>query len=135
MDGLKIIERGLWSSLSVFAETNFNIGKIDGLQLNILRKLYKFVSSSDCYERDYVIFLDMSDPNIALERINRRSRLGENNISINYWMSLNREFQTEYLSNFNKFRYRKVFRVNAEQPLDQVVNDVEEIIKSVSEED
>ena len=63
-----------------------------------------------------------------MERIKKRGRGGETNITLDYLRILNREFRAHYLNNRH---YKKVFVINAEECLEKVVEQVEEIIRSL----
>lgn len=131
MKGVRIVERGIWSSLLVFAETVYNKGEISGLELSMLKQVYSFLLLPPPSDREYIIFLDTSDTDVCLNRITRRNRNGENGIERRYWDLLNHEFRATYLFKSEKYRFRKVYTVNATDSLDLVVSNVEEIVADI----
>lgn len=124
-----IYERGLLSSKFVFAETSFNVGKMSGLELKLLSKMYNYLKMPPIFDNTYYIYLRMSDSKVAMERIKERNRVGEQNFDEAYWGMLNNEFNNFYLNNFNGTN--AIYEVNAEDSIEQVLVNVKRILEKI----
>jgi deoxyadenosine/deoxycytidine kinase len=83
-----ICERSLLSTKNIFAKMLYDSGKIKDVEYEIYCNLFNMFSSE--YIDNKIIYIN-SDPKVCFDRINIRSRKGENNIPI------------EYLNNCNKY--------------------------------
>lgn len=118
-----ILERSIGSSFHVFATVLQENGCIDNTQKNILKYFYKF------YVRqlrpiDLLIYLDCR-PEIALERIKKRNRPGEENICLEYLKQLDTAYK-KYLEHCST----KVVVISTENiEKKNIVDSVVQIIK------
>jgi len=76
-----ISERGLYTTKMVFGKMLYDGGQIDYLDYQIYLKWYEVFAKD--YKVDKIIYVK-TDPSICIKRILKRSRDGENNISIDY---------------------------------------------------
>ena len=79
-----ICERSLEADNNVFAKMLKDDGKIEDIQYQIYEHFYH--AGKDDLNTDAIIYID-SSPSVCHERINRRSREGEDGISIDYLQS------------------------------------------------
>jgi len=75
------LERGFEADSNVFLKYNVDKGKSTEFQLELYAKLAREITSSLNCEFGKVLYLDVS-PTTCLQRIGKRSRSGENSISI-----------------------------------------------------
>jgi YesN/AraC family two-component response regulator len=79
-----ITERSLYTDKYVFAKMLFDSGKIEDVNYKIYNKWFdEFISDLP----EHKFFFIKSDPTKSKERINKRKRVGEDNISIDYLSS------------------------------------------------
>lgn len=78
---LIICERSLNASYGIFSQMLYDDGMIDDISFQIYIHMYG--SNKDEIQLDAVLYLDV-DPKTCLERVGKRSRDGEANISLEY---------------------------------------------------
>ena len=88
-----ICERSLEADNNVFAKMLKDDGKIEDIQYQIYEHFYH--AGKDDLNTDAIIYID-SSPSVCHERINRRSREGEDGISIDYLQSC-RDYHDKWL--------------------------------------
>jgi deoxyadenosine/deoxycytidine kinase len=76
-----ITERSLFTDKMVFAKMLYDSGNIEPINYQIYMKW--FHSFADDYPLDKVIYVK-ADPGVCIERISKRSRVGEANIPLQY---------------------------------------------------
>ena len=111
------LERGFEADSKVFLKYNVDKGKSTEFQLELYAKLAKEITSSLNCEFGKVLYLDVS-PTTCLERIGKRSRTGENSISID----LIRDLHVLYTEFVNEIPMEKKLYINSETPEDDIEN-------------
>lgn len=115
-----IYERSALSCKNIFAKLNYEDNNINEEEMNIFNELY------DNFNIKPHIFIYLkTDPNIAYERIIKRSRDCEKNISIEYIKKVHDKYEELFSSNLIK----NIYIVDANNDLETVYNEVKNIIK------
>jgi deoxyadenosine/deoxycytidine kinase len=132
MPGKTVFERGIASSIFAFSESAFHRGQLDGLEYCLLKRVSDMININrpEINDREIVIFLDLIDIDVGLERIKGRERVEERDIDRDYYKMLNHAYRFNYL-NAQNHGFKKVYVVNAEQDVEDVLDEVEEIIEKV----
>lgn len=119
--GLVLLERGPEVTREVFMKGSVDRGDISEFSAYIFdvaaKELMKNTPEITAY-----IYLD-ARPEIAKERANKRGREEECGVSLDFFNELDASYRV-YLSN----RKAPVFWINAEQPLEKVVDCVEKVL-------
>lgn len=116
-----IYERSALSCKNIFAKLNYEDNNINEEEMNIFNELY------DNFNIKPHIFIYLkTDPNIAYERIIKRSRDCEKNISIEYIKKVHDKYEELFSSNLIK----NIYIVDANNDLETVYNEVKNIIKT-----
>jgi deoxyadenosine/deoxycytidine kinase len=76
-----ITERFIDTDFNIFSKMLHDDGFIDNMEWQIYLNWYKYLTNT--YKLNYIVYLDIS-PEICKERIIKRSRIGEENISIDF---------------------------------------------------
>ncbi len=80
---LRLMERSIYSGHYAFATNGYKNGFMTDLEWQIYLEWFNFLVTGHCKPPRGFIFLDV-DPEIAYERIKKRNRAAETNISIEY---------------------------------------------------
>lgn len=95
MKKIIVVDRSLFSSYHVFCQALYHDGKLTIIELEILTQLMKMFEDHLLlygYEFYYHIYL-YTDPEVCLERIRKRARAEEVNISLDYLKQLHEHHQ------------------------------------------
>lgn len=92
-----LCERSLEADRNIFAKMLHDDGMIDEVSYKIYQMLYD--NTAGAFQIDTVIYLDVS-PDVCLERIGKRARDGEGQISLEYLTKCH-EYHREWLKNAN----------------------------------
>ena len=104
-----VTERSLFTDKYVFAEMLKNSGAIESINYKIYCTLFdSFVSEFTVSKVIYIC----TQPDVCLERIARRARLGEDKIDLSY-LSMCHEYHEEMISGFSC----EILRINGNQEL------------------
>jgi len=76
-----VSERGLYTTRLVFGKMLYDSGKIDYMNYQIYQKWFDVFAKD--YKVDKIVYVN-TEPSICAKRIIKRSRDGENNISLDY---------------------------------------------------
>ena len=90
-----ICERSLAADKHIFAKMLYDDGKIDDVSYQIYNKFYNMFEEE--FKLDGIVYID-ADAEICSERINKRSRAGESNISLEYLQKC-KSYHHEWLTN------------------------------------
>tara|TARA_B100000989_G_scaffold6569_1_gene4565 strand:- start:369 stop:977 length:609 start_codon:yes stop_codon:yes gene_type:complete len=119
-----ILERSAYTCHYVFGKMLLDEEKMDELEYKLEEEYLKNFGKKP----DYIIYLK-TDAKVTFERINKRSRVGENKISFDYIQKLNDSYTT-YLQNSES----KIYEINANLSEDEVFYEccaiLEKIIKN-----
>ena len=85
----KIMERSIFSGHYCFAKNDYINGFMNDIEWETYQTWFTFLTSNKVRIPDGFIYLKV-DPKVALERIAKRNRSGENNISIKYLEDINK---------------------------------------------
>ncbi len=80
---LRLMERSIYSGHYVFATNDYHNGFLSSLEWNIYLEWFNFLVAGHCQAPRGIIYLKV-DPEIAYERIKKRDRRAEKNISLDY---------------------------------------------------
>lgn len=117
-----ITERSIFTDKNVFAKMLYDDKKLDDIQYNIYMKWFnEFIN--DIPEIKFIYI--STDPIVAYNRIKKRNREGENNISYEYIKHCN-DYHEEWLQN-NKYVEKKINN-NNEDIFNQIM-ELKEIVK------
>lgn len=100
-----VCERSLAADKHIFAKMLYDDGKIDDISYQIYNKFYNMFE--DEFKLDGIVYID-ADAEICSERINKRSRIGESGISLEYLQKC-KSYHHEWLTNTNT----NVLNINA----------------------
>jgi len=100
-----ICERSLAADKHIFAKMLYDDGKIDDISYQIYNSFYNTFEEE--FKLDGIVYID-ADAEICSERIDKRSRAGENNISLKYLQKC-KSYHHEWLTNTNT----NVLNINA----------------------
>ena len=89
-----IIERSLAADKNIFAKMLYDDGKIDNVCYQIYQKFYK--EFSDDIGLNGIVYID-ADAEVCKERVQKRSRQGEDGISLDYLQKC-KNYHDEWLS-------------------------------------
>ncbi|ARE67703.1 SWPV1-175 [Shearwaterpox virus] len=93
-----IFERSVFSDKYIFARALLEFGYMDDIEWNIYNKTSDWINNHMNISLDGIIYLRTS-PVICEERLKRRNRTEENNISINYLNVLHKNHEKWLLDN------------------------------------
>lgn len=117
-----IVERCPWTSKNVFASMLIEDGFFDTNAIETYNSFYERLA----YDVDHFIFLRV-DAELAFERIKRRDRFAEQNISFTYLKSL----QTKYEKSLKSRDPSTVTYIDGSNAIDQVEAEVKGAIVNV----
>jgi deoxyadenosine/deoxycytidine kinase len=100
-----ICERSLAADKHIFAKMLYDDGKIDDISYQIYNNFYNMFEEE--FKLDGIIYID-ADAEICSERINKRSRAGESDISLEYLQKC-KSYHHDWLTNTNT----NVLNINA----------------------
>jgi len=100
-----ICERSLAADKHIFAKMLYDDGKIDDINYQIYNKFYNMFEEE--FKLDGIVYID-ADAEICSERINKRCRAGESNISLEYLQKC-KSYHHDWLTNTNT----NVLNINA----------------------
>ena len=121
-----IIERSVFSSRYIFAKMLNDNNIMNDIEMSIYSMWY----NTNCldYEPDYVLYLN-TEVDVCRDRITKRNRKGENDISIEYLISCEK-YNVLMLDMFNK---DKVFTVNDKnKSKDDIFNECVSILQKIN---
>ena len=107
-DSIIITERSLYTDKMVFAKMLYDSKNIEIQNYKIYLNLFEIFAFD--YKIDHIIYVNTS-PEICYERIAKRSRDGESNISLEY---LTGEYHNEMLSDVSLFKRQWMYDGNLE---------------------
>lgn len=117
-----VCERSIFTDYNVFAKTTNKEGDMSDVELQIYKKCHEFMTKLCNISIDKYIYLKAS-PEVCMERIKKRDREGEENITIDYLRLLD-ECHDKWLSSETS----EMLTVNTEVPID--ITSIIEFIKS-----
>lgn len=95
----RLIERSIYSGHYCFAHNSYHSGGMTSIEWSVYNHWYSFLLRNKCKAPLGFIYLK-STPEVCLERIRKRNRSGENNISVDYLKQID-ERHNEFLLNKN----------------------------------
>lgn len=104
----------------------YELGVINATQEYILLEWLTFLNRTMKVQFDGIIYL-RTEPEIALQRIQQRKRLGEEKINIEYLSKLHGYYEN-LLQNEKTI---PVYQINGNQSKDQMVNELSKIFKTL----
>ena len=116
---INIVERSPLSCLHIFGKNLLNNNILSEIEHNLCIKMNKEYG----WLPKIIIYLKTS-PKVSLERLMKRNRIGENNISLKYLSDINNLYDKLYLEN-NKF---KVYILDGNKSIEEVYSDVKNIL-------
>lgn len=108
-----VYERSAQESLHIFSSAL----KDDNLLTDDEYDIIQYITDKYCWKPDFTIHIN-TDPHICLQRINKRNRSAETNISIDYLNKLHHKYQN--------FPYDLL--IDGNQPKEYVLNKVKEAV-------
>lgn len=114
-----VYERSAQESLHIFSSAL----KDDNLLTDKEYDIIQFITDKYCWEPNFTIHIN-TDPHICLERINKRNRSAETNISIDYLKKLHQKYQN----------FPCDLLIDGNQPKEYVLDKVKEAVISKYEE-
>jgi deoxyadenosine/deoxycytidine kinase len=109
-DSIIITERSLYTDKMVFAKMLYDSKNIEIQNYKIYLNLFEIFAFD--YKIDHIIYVNTS-PEICYERIAKRSRDGESNISLEYLTKCH-EYHNEMLSDVSLFKDQWIYDGNVE---------------------
>lgn len=106
-----VCERSIFTDYNVFAKTTNKEGDMSDVELQIYKQCHEFMTKLCNISIDKYIYLKAS-PEVCLQRINKRNREGEENITIDYLRLLD-ECHDKWLLNETT-----MLTVNTEAPIE-----------------
>jgi len=116
---LLITERSPMTGIGVFGKMLLDAGDMDEIEYDLLKE----INSSKGWFPDHVIYL-RADPQVALERIKKRSRSCESDIPLSYLEDLDKY-------HIDLFKNDKVHYIDANREEQEVFEDVKNILLRV----
>lgn len=116
-----IYERSPMCCKNVFTELQYMEGSMTSMEYDLFQKVYEQVA----WEPDVIIYI-RADPSVCADRIKRRGRECEHNVSVDYIQKVHDLYERMIVQ-----CKQKVYIVNGEQPQDHVLADVLGIIRSI----
>ena len=126
-----ICERSLSADKHIFAKMLYDDGMIDDIHYKIYMKFYEEFSSD--YELEKIIYID-ADPDICKKRIHKRSRNGEEGITLDY-LEKCKKYHDEWLLNMNNVITIKTNENVKYENNDNGIKWLNEIIKCIKKTD
>lgn len=118
-DKIVVCERSILTDYNIFAKSMNEEGVLSDLELEIYRKCHSFMMEICKVKVDKMIYLRAS-PETCLQRVNKRNRVGEDNIDISFLRDLHNAHDT-WLNNCDN-----VITIDAENDID-ITNILNEI--------
>jgi deoxyadenosine/deoxycytidine kinase len=115
-----IMERCPWSSKNIFTEMLVEAGHIQPLEYEIYSSFYDKIA----FTTDLFIYLKV-DTAVAYQRILQRDRAAERSLKLDYLQLLNNKYNKEIAT------LKNVYIIDANQPLNKVKSEVENILKNI----
>jgi thymidylate kinase len=126
-------ERSPISNRYIFAQLQRDEDKMNDMELTMFNDIYDNIA----WTPDVIIYIK-TDPNIALERMNKRGRNCESNVSIEYIKAIHDKHETLLKNNklniINGERC-KVFVIDGNRDHESVYNDIFECYKVIKNMD
>lgn len=97
---IKIMERSLLTARYCFVETLKDRKMIHDGEYFVLQEWYDFIKDFHDIKSDIIIYLQ-TDPKIAFERINLRSRKGESAITLDYLKEIHKRHEELFIEKAN----------------------------------
>ena len=129
-NNLIICERSHLTDLMVFAQSLFEMGDLNDMEFTVYKKWHTLISEMYKIEIDKIIYVNTS-PEKCLERIKKRSREGENVISLEYLTILYNKHES-WLNNKNEnililegnydINEKKLYQINIEKIINFIKN-------------
>lgn len=120
-----IIERSIHSSFNVFTRTLYDTGSLSSLEFQILEKYYNILNTK--FER-VIIYLKAS-PALCKERIRKRGRDEEVEVSFDYLVRLDESYE-KFIHECRKTVGTVVVEVDASRGIPEVAQRVYEILSA-----
>ena len=111
-----VCERSLEADRNIFAKMLFADGMMDHVMYQVYDRLYQDTSAE--FVMDAVVYLDVESEK-CMERIQKRNRGGENNISLEY-LNRCREYYSEWMKHIDE---DKLMRINTTEDVTYSDND------------
>ncbi|XP_014777566.1 thymidine kinase 2, mitochondrial [Octopus bimaculoides] len=112
---VQMMERSIYSAKYVFVENLYKSGLMPGADYEVLTEWFNWATNNLDFHVDQIIYL-RCHPETALERIKKRNRKEELNITLEYLQSLH-ERQEEWLIDGCYGKHTEVLVLDAEQDL------------------
>ena len=127
-----VVERSIYSGHYCFAKNDFLSGYMTAIEWELYQQWFKTIIASYAKPPKAFIYLKVS-PKIALERIKKRSRIGEENISLEYLIEIEKRHE-EFLINkqdiLSNIANLPVKVLNLDQDINQdIINEALSFIK------
>jgi deoxyadenosine/deoxycytidine kinase len=106
--GIAIEDRTIFEDRKVFGKTNYEMGNMHDLEFYVYDQTYREISQS-FKPPTLLVYLKVRDVKVLLERINKRGRDEEKEISLEYLQKLN----DNYDELFDEYPFHKLM-INAE---------------------
>jgi len=111
------VERSVDSDHRVFAKNCFESGIMSEIQWNLYRDWFSWMVPK-IKPVEAITFYLRSDPNVCFERIKKRNRMEESNVSLEYLQSIHNQHE-EWLGNIDESRI-----IDANLPPDEVIKQI-----------
>jgi deoxyadenosine/deoxycytidine kinase len=135
-----VVERSIYSGHYCFAKNDYLAGYMTDIEWELYQQWFDTIIASFAKPPRGFIYLKVS-PDVALERIKKRNRAGEENISLDYLIEIDKRHQ-EFLVTKNNILENissipvKTFNVDQlalnDQEMETVVKEAIEFIKSLT---
>ena len=124
-DYQSIYERSPLSCRHVFTQLHVDSGVLNHEEITIFEKIYKEFS----WKQDVIIYIK-TDPHVCYERMKKRNRTCENEVSLEYLIDVDKKHAT--MIAFAKSIDIKVYEVDGNETAEIVFNKVSSIISSLN---
>jgi deoxyadenosine/deoxycytidine kinase len=115
------MERSIYSARNCFVETLKETGKIHEGAYFVLQEWYEYIDEYHKIECDLIIYIQV-EPEIAFQRINERSRKGENAITLEYLKALHKRHEQLFVEEASKLQ-AKVLIIDGNLNKEEIVNE------------
>lgn len=119
-EAVVMAERSLQSSVKLFAQLAWESQFLSPLEYTVINNWYEYLRRSTPIEPTHVLYLATS-PTIAMERINRRGRPEEKNLSIEY---LERLQQRQECLLHNEEYGGKIIKIDGNQSEEAIMKEI-----------
>ncbi|XP_003745597.1 deoxynucleoside kinase [Galendromus occidentalis] len=125
----KLMERSLYSARYCFVENLFRSNLLSEVETIILDEWFEHLITTECCVVDLIVYL-RTDPAVAMDRIKKRNRDGENTVSMDYLNSLH-DLHEEWFAGRSSFPMpANCVVLDANQDADLVKRDFIEYVKN-----